>query len=164
LATPIAMRSRGTCCFCAGTDPLKPANPADLFQPSGAVTRVARAPPARDNCNTLAKVGRDSEALYCSPMDGTQSGLRVGALASNSEEGIMRTKLIQFEQRLNELELMAVEVESLAALFVSRNEQVQPSLNTKCQAWFLGAQGLLEKLYPEKTEFFERLYTGDLGM
>lgn len=76
----------------------------------------------------------------------------------------MRTKLIQFEERLNHLEMMAVEIEISASRFFDGNEHVQPSLNTRCQAWFLGAQGLLEKLYPEKVDFFEHLYAGDDGM
>jgi exonuclease VII small subunit len=76
----------------------------------------------------------------------------------------MRTKLIQLEERVRELELKAIEIESSASLFYDGNSLIQPSLHSRCHAWLLGAQGLLEKLYPEKLELFEHLYTGNEGV
>ena len=66
---------------------------------------------------------------------------------------LMRTRLIQFEQRVAELEELAAEVDRLAELFSEGKQDSQPSLSTKCQIWRFGAQGFLEKLYPEKVEW-----------
>lgn len=75
----------------------------------------------------------------------------------------MRTRLIQFEQRVLELEKMAEEIQILAADFAAF-KVVQPRLSIKTQTWYLAAHGLLEKLYPEKVEWFENCFGGNAGM
>jgi hypothetical protein len=76
----------------------------------------------------------------------------------------MRTRLIQFEQRVAELELLAGEIEGLAYRFSMGNQGSQPDLSVKTRTWFFAAQGLLEKTYPEKVEWLEHLLGGETGM
>ena len=77
----------------------------------------------------------------------------------------MRTKLIQLEQRVRELEDMAREIAATAKHFVEHlDNSVQPELSIKGQTWYLAAHGFVEKLYPEKVEWLERLYAGNSGM
>jgi len=68
----------------------------------------------------------------------------------------VRTRLVQFEQRVAELEKMAEEVLALAVRF-SKHEEVQPQLSIKTQTWFHAARGFMEKVYPEKVEWLEHL-------
>jgi hypothetical protein len=75
----------------------------------------------------------------------------------------MRTRLIQFEQRVLELEKMAEEVMVLAERF-SNHEEIQPQLSIKTQTWYHAAHGFLEKVYPEKVEWLEHCIDGDQGM
>jgi hypothetical protein len=75
----------------------------------------------------------------------------------------VRTRLIQFEQRVAELEKMADEVMALADKF-SKHEEVQPQLSIKTQTWYHAARGFLEKVYPEKVEWFENCMYGQQGM
>jgi hypothetical protein len=71
--------------------------------------------------------------------------------------------LIQFEQRVAELEKMADEVLELAAKF-SNHDDVQPELTIKTQKWYHAAHGLIEKVYPEKVEWLEHCMGGNDGM
>jgi len=59
---------------------------------------------------------------------------------------------------------MATELQGLAQRFHAGDATAQPSLSIKCHIWRMGAQGVLEKIYPEKVEWFERCYGGDNGM
>jgi hypothetical protein len=78
----------------------------------------------------------------------------------------MRTKLIQIEQRIAELEKMAREIEASARKFYSstKHKGVQPQLSIKGQTWYLAAHGLIEELYREKVEWLEYRYSGSSGM
>jgi hypothetical protein len=54
----------------------------------------------------------------------------------------MRINLLQLEQRVNELELLADEVVVLAEK-LTKDRRIQPELSIKGQAWFRGARELL---------------------
>jgi hypothetical protein len=76
----------------------------------------------------------------------------------------MRTRLIQLEQRVLELEKIAEEIQALAVAFAAFNQDAQPRLSIKTQTWYLAAHGLVEKLYPEKVEWLENCFGGSAGM
>jgi hypothetical protein len=54
----------------------------------------------------------------------------------------MKINLLQLEQRIKELELLADEVGTLAEN-LTKDRNAQPDLSTKGQAWFRGARELL---------------------
>lgn len=76
----------------------------------------------------------------------------------------MRTRLIQFEERVVELEQMAEEIQRLAADFAKFTQEAQPRLSIKTHTWYLAAHGLLEKMWPEKVEWLENCFSGNVGM
>ncbi|SRR6266496_2185467 len=76
----------------------------------------------------------------------------------------MRTKLIQLEQRVQELEKMAREIGAMARKFEAGGNNLQPELSIKGRTWYLAALGLIEKLYPERAEWFENCYSSNGGM
>jgi len=77
----------------------------------------------------------------------------------------MRTKLIQLEQRVQELERNAREISAMARKFeAGGNDNLQPELSIKGRTWHLAALGLIEKLYPERVEWFENCYNSSGGM
>lgn len=75
----------------------------------------------------------------------------------------MRTKFIQIEQRVRELEKLADEIAALADRFDKRQD-VQPELSIKGRTWHLAVRGLIEKLYPERVEWFDNCYNSSGGM
>jgi hypothetical protein len=75
----------------------------------------------------------------------------------------MRTKLIQLEERVKELEKMAREVGTLVKR-LNEGDEAQPELSIKGHTWYLAAKGLIEKLYPEKVDEFDYCYSGERGM
>ena len=77
----------------------------------------------------------------------------------------MRTKLIQVEQRVAELEELARKVDTLATRFRRKDgEAAQPELSIKGHTWHLAAEGLIERLYPDKLDEFNYCYSGESGM
>jgi hypothetical protein len=69
----------------------------------------------------------------------------------------MKLKLLQLEQRIQELELLADDVADLAKK-QSSNETVQPELNTKGQRWYRGAREILVQQKSSSLTEFEALY------
>jgi hypothetical protein len=76
----------------------------------------------------------------------------------------MRTRLILVEQRIAELEKLADEISALADRFVDRDAAALASLETKLQMWRLGAEGLLEKVYPSGLSLFHHYYCEERGI
>lgn len=68
-----------------------------------------------------------------------------------------QTKLLQLEQRIQELESLAEDVAVLAEKH-SRNERVQPELANKGQAWYRGARELLVQNNSSSLGEFEDCY------
>ena len=69
----------------------------------------------------------------------------------------MKLKLLQLEQRIQELESIADEVAKLAKKQGS-NETVQPELNTKGQRWYRGAREILVQQKSSSLGEFDTLY------
>jgi len=69
----------------------------------------------------------------------------------------MKLKLLQLEQRIQELESIADEVAKLAKKQGS-NETVQPELNTKGQRWYRGAREILVQQKSSSLQEFDALY------
>jgi hypothetical protein len=59
---------------------------------------------------------------------------------------------------------MAEEIQTLPTEFSKFTLDAQPQLSIKTQTWYFAAHGLLEKLYPDKVEWFEYCFTGSAGM
>lgn len=69
----------------------------------------------------------------------------------------MKLKLLQLDQRIQELETIAYEVADLAKK-QGANETVQPELNTKGQRWYRGAREILVQQKSSGLIEFEALY------
>jgi len=69
----------------------------------------------------------------------------------------MKLKLLQLEQRIQELEAIADEVAVLAKK-QSAQESVQPELNTKGQRWYRGAREILVQQKSSSLAEFDALY------
>ncbi len=69
----------------------------------------------------------------------------------------MKLKLLQLEQRIQELEAIAEEVAVLAKK-QSAQESVQPELNTKGQRWYRGAREILVQQKSSSLAEFDALY------
>jgi hypothetical protein len=69
----------------------------------------------------------------------------------------MNLKLIQLDQRIQELESLADEVTALAKR-QSGNEAVQPELNTKGQRWYRGAREILVQQKSSSLAEFDQQY------
>ena len=69
----------------------------------------------------------------------------------------MKLKLLQLEQRINELEAIAYEVTNLARK-QGASEAVQPELNTKGQRWYRGAREILVQQKSSGLTEFDALY------
>lgn len=67
----------------------------------------------------------------------------------------MRAKLLQLNQRIEELESHANEIEELVRKYVS-GEDVQPNLNLKGQRWYRGSRELMVQHEYSGLEDFER--------
>lgn len=74
----------------------------------------------------------------------------------------MRTKLIQLERRIAELEGLAEEVSELAKK-QSEDQKVQPDLSIKGQGWYRGARELLAQQRFSGLEEFDNCYTYFVG-
>lgn len=69
----------------------------------------------------------------------------------------MQTKLVQVQQRIDELEALANEVAALAAR-LKDGEKVQPDLSVNGQRWYRGAREILVQARSSALEEFDQCY------
>ncbi len=69
----------------------------------------------------------------------------------------MTSKLVQFQKRITDLEVLAGEIQILAER-LSKGEKVQPDLSVKGQRWYRGAREILVQTNSSSLEEFDQCY------